>query len=395
MRHSKRRSISALSAIPGLSAIGLAASTHQPAELASQLTQYTECRSRVKSLGEALDEYNQALIALAKAAENVAVKVDAVGDVGKIGVWEKAALDNSIKDCKAVVKGCKGGAEVTQGVKAGVDNLLDDGRDAVKDQSSISTGGEKVLGEEKVEQMVRAWEDVEKQWRKRGKKEAKWGERMAKVDAEVRRTLGDVNEGLGGLVGSVIGDLGSVGACFTKEVDTKSWKGSRNSQGLDDGRISKTSSITVEYEEIETVRDTDLEVKVAGNSDRPTSEPPARLDDRVERRSSLRAPPSAPSLPIVPILQRRKAEYNFRGEPGELNFRIGDIIEVTETNESGWWTGRKGYRTGLFPSNYTRILTESEEREFVKKRECKGRYGPRHRHTRSRSAPESIFYLDR
>jgi len=42
-------------------------------------------------------------------------------------------------------------------------------------------------------------------------------------------------------------------------------------------------------------------------------------------------------------------------EPGELNFKKGDFITVTEKDKSGWWTGRTADgSTGVFPANYVR-----------------------------------------
>ncbi len=38
----------------------------------------------------------------------------------------------------------------------------------------------------------------------------------------------------------------------------------------------------------------------------------------------------------------------------ELPFKVGDVIEVIETSDDGWWTGRCHGREGLFPVNYVK-----------------------------------------
>ncbi|CAL8089358.1 unnamed protein product [Orchesella dallaii] len=48
-----------------------------------------------------------------------------------------------------------------------------------------------------------------------------------------------------------------------------------------------------------------------------------------------------------------KALYDFTPqEPGELEFRRGDIITVTDHSDENWWTGVLGNRRGQFPATY-------------------------------------------
>ncbi|KAI4892708.1 hypothetical protein NFI96_015303 [Prochilodus magdalenae] len=50
-----------------------------------------------------------------------------------------------------------------------------------------------------------------------------------------------------------------------------------------------------------------------------------------------------------------KARFNFQQtNEDELSFNKGDIINVTRTEEGGWWEGSLNGRTGWFPSNYVR-----------------------------------------
>jgi len=40
-----------------------------------------------------------------------------------------------------------------------------------------------------------------------------------------------------------------------------------------------------------------------------------------------------------------------------LSFKAGDVIEVLEASEGGWFMGKnlKSGKTGLFPSNFTEL----------------------------------------
>ena len=42
---------------------------------------------------------------------------------------------------------------------------------------------------------------------------------------------------------------------------------------------------------------------------------------------------------------------NFQ-EQGELEFRRGDVLTVTDRSDQHWWTGELGNRRGLFPATY-------------------------------------------
>lgn len=48
-----------------------------------------------------------------------------------------------------------------------------------------------------------------------------------------------------------------------------------------------------------------------------------------------------------------QALYDFQPqEPGELEFRRGDVITVTDRSDQHWWHGEIGARKGLFPATY-------------------------------------------
>nr|XP_023693683.1 SH3 domain-containing kinase-binding protein 1-like isoform X2 [Paramormyrops kingsleyae] len=45
----------------------------------------------------------------------------------------------------------------------------------------------------------------------------------------------------------------------------------------------------------------------------------------------------------------------------ELELKPGDVIEITEEVEEGWWEGRLNGKMGMFPSNFTRKYAEDAE----------------------------------
>ncbi|XP_056097076.1 rho guanine nucleotide exchange factor 7a isoform X4 [Rhinichthys klamathensis goyatoka] len=57
-----------------------------------------------------------------------------------------------------------------------------------------------------------------------------------------------------------------------------------------------------------------------------------------------------------------KARFNFQQtNEDELSFSKGDIINVTRTEEGGWWEGSFNGKTGWFPSNYVREIKGSDK----------------------------------
>lgn len=74
------------------------------------------------------------------------------------------------------------------------------------------------------------------------------------------------------------------------------------------------------------------------------------------------------------VLARVMAVFDFSPrEVNEIELRKGDVVEVSEKIDSGWWYGRCKRSTGFFPQNYTRELTETEEVDFVAERQRRRR----------------------
>ena len=78
------------------------------------------------------------------------------------------------------------------------------------------------------------------------------------------------------------------------------------------------------------------------------------------------APPTAvPSGTTAATVSRVRALYDFQpSEPGELQFRKGDIIAVLESVYKDWWKGSLRGQTGIFPLNYVEKLQDPTKEEL-------------------------------
>ena len=78
----------------------------------------------------------------------------------------------------------------------------------------------------------------------------------------------------------------------------------------------------------------------------------------------------APSQPIpsgttAATVSRVRALYDFQpSEPGELQFRKGDIIAVLESVFKDWWKGSLRGQTGIFPLNYVEKLSDPTQQDL-------------------------------
>lgn len=76
----------------------------------------------------------------------------------------------------------------------------------------------------------------------------------------------------------------------------------------------------------------------------------------------------APPVPQPPTAEssggcKYKAKVTFQYEPvqdDELALEIGDLVEVLEDDEEGWWRGKVKGKIGMFPSNFVEVVKEEE-----------------------------------
>ncbi|PKY03302.1 hypothetical protein P168DRAFT_291432 [Aspergillus campestris IBT 28561] len=83
--------------------------------------------------------------------------------------------------------------------------------------------------------------------------------------------------------------------------------------------------------------------------------------------AAAEAPPSQPVPPgtSAATVSRVRALFDFLpSEPGELQFRKGDIIAVLESVYKDWWKGSLRGQTGIFPLNYVEKLPDPTVEEL-------------------------------
>uniref|UniRef100_A0A673BLA8 Osteoclast-stimulating factor 1 n=1 Tax=Sphaeramia orbicularis TaxID=375764 RepID=A0A673BLA8_9TELE len=68
-------------------------------------------------------------------------------------------------------------------------------------------------------------------------------------------------------------------------------------------------------------------------------------------------PPQPPAAARKP--KKRQCKVLFEYQPqneDELELKVGDILDITEEVEEGWWSGMLNGKSGLFPSNFVKEL---------------------------------------
>jgi len=80
-----------------------------------------------------------------------------------------------------------------------------------------------------------------------------------------------------------------------------------------------------------------------------------------------------PSGTSAATVSRVRALFDFQpSEPGELQFRKGDIIAVLESVYKDWWKGSLRGQTGIFPLNYVEKLPDPTAEELQREAQMEG-----------------------
>jgi signal transducing adaptor molecule len=75
--------------------------------------------------------------------------------------------------------------------------------------------------------------------------------------------------------------------------------------------------------------------------------------------------PPPPAGTTAATVSRVRAQFDFTpSEPGELEFKRGDVIAVLESVYKDWWRGSLKGKTGIFPLNYVEKLTDPTQDEL-------------------------------
>ncbi|RMZ92393.1 hypothetical protein DV736_g373, partial [Chaetothyriales sp. CBS 134916] len=92
------------------------------------------------------------------------------------------------------------------------------------------------------------------------------------------------------------------------------------------------------------------------------------IQDKGPSPTSTSGPASAQAIPsgtTAATVSRVRALFDFEpSEPGELQFRKGDVIAVLESVYKDWWKGSLRGQTGIFPLNYVEKLQDPRPEEL-------------------------------
>ncbi|KAK4174458.1 hypothetical protein QBC36DRAFT_292437 [Triangularia setosa] len=106
------------------------------------------------------------------------------------------------------------------------------------------------------------------------------------------------------------------------------------------------------------------EERKKGKSAAPASTSAASAGPSSSGQQQQQQEAAAPIQPVASgttaaTVSRVRALYDFLpSEPGELEFKKGDVIAVLESVYKDWWRGSLKGKTGIFPLNYVEKLTD-------------------------------------
>ena len=102
----------------------------------------------------------------------------------------------------------------------------------------------------------------------------------------------------------------------------------------------------------------------------------AQKQGQTQAQAQAQANPASQALPpgtSAATISRVRALYDFQpSEPGELQFRRGDVIAVLESVYKDWWKGSLRGQTGIFPLNYVEKLPDPTVEELQREAQMEG-----------------------
>ncbi|KAL2759466.1 hypothetical protein ACRALDRAFT_2038323 [Sodiomyces alcalophilus JCM 7366] len=101
-----------------------------------------------------------------------------------------------------------------------------------------------------------------------------------------------------------------------------------------------------------------------GASAGPSGTQPTTQQQQQQQQQQAQPVPAGTTAATV---SRVRALFDFvPSEPGELDFKKGDVIAVLESVYKDWWRGSLKGKTGIFPLNYVEKLTDPTPDELAR-----------------------------
>ncbi|KAM3603492.1 uncharacterized protein V6R79_023476 [Siganus canaliculatus] len=125
---------------------------------------------------------------------------------------------------------------------------------------------------------------------------------------------------------------------------------------------------------VKEVKKESKEVKEAKSEPKEETSQPQRREksagnvaNLVQRMSTIGIPtggflPQPPAAAKKPKKRQCKVLFDYQPmNEDELELKVGEIVEITEEVEEGWWSGNLNGKSGLFPSNFVKEVDGSGE----------------------------------
>ncbi|XP_039637824.1 CD2-associated protein isoform X2 [Perca fluviatilis] len=115
------------------------------------------------------------------------------------------------------------------------------------------------------------------------------------------------------------------------------------------------------------VKETKNEPKEEASHPQKREKSAGNVANLVQRMSFIGIPtggflPQPPAAAKKPKKRQCKALFDYQPQnEDELELKAGDIIDITEEVEEGWWSGDLNGKSGLFPSNFVKELDATGE----------------------------------
>ncbi|XP_032367293.1 CD2-associated protein isoform X2 [Etheostoma spectabile] len=115
------------------------------------------------------------------------------------------------------------------------------------------------------------------------------------------------------------------------------------------------------------VKETKSEPKEEASHPQKREKSAGNVANLVQRMSFIGIPtggflPQPPAAAKKPKKRQCKALFDYQPQnEDELELKAGDVIDITEEVEEGWWNGNLNGRSGLFPSNFVKELDATVE----------------------------------
>ena len=110
-----------------------------------------------------------------------------------------------------------------------------------------------------------------------------------------------------------------------------------------------------------------LSIQDKGTSSAPKPNAAELSGQPASTSQPISSPQPVPTGTTAATISRVRALFDFQpSEPGELQFRKGDVIAVLESVYKDWWKGSLRGQTGIFPLNYVEKLQDPTPDELQK-----------------------------